>query len=109
MQNRPGGSDARPLPTRVMASLALAITAAMLFVTVPWAHAQCAAQPVFHEGQVVTITETEVTIKEFVGTYTYHLRAGGRQKLEEMGITAGDTVTFSAWASHQLAFDFRKR
>jgi hypothetical protein len=109
MPERPGGSGARRLPTRVMASVALAMTAATCFVTVPWALAQCGEQPVFHAGQVVAITETEVTVKEFVGTYTYRLRAGGRQKLDGAGIRPGDTVSFSAWGSTQRAVDFRKK
>jgi hypothetical protein len=85
------------------------MTAATSFVTVPWARAQCGEQPVFHEGQVVAITETEVTIKEWAGNYTYRLRSGGWQELERAGIKAGDTVTFSAWEANEIAFDFRKR
>ena len=85
------------------------MTATTFFVAVPLARAQCGEQPVFHAGQVVAVTETEVTVKEFVGTYTYRLRSGGRQKLDGAGIKAGDTVNFSAWGSTQSAVDFRKR
>ncbi len=109
MLERSVGSGPRMLSTRVIASFALAMTAATFFVTVPLARAQCAEQPVFHAGQVVAITETEVTVKEFVGTYTYRLRSGERQKLDGAGIGPGDTVSFSAWGSIQSAVDFRKR
>lgn len=98
----------RPLKL-VIGGLVMAVVIATLLVSVPSVHAQCGEQPVLHGGQVVVITDTEVKIKEFVGTYTYQLRSGGRHRLDEAGITAGDTVTFSAWGSNQLAFDFRKR
>lgn len=98
-----------PLLKPRIPSLSIALVIATLLVRVPSAHAQCGEQPVLHEGQVVTITETEVKIKEFVGTYTYQLRSGGRQKLDGAGIRAGDTVNFSAWGSNQIAFGFRKR
>ena len=75
----------------------------------PLVHAQCGAQPVFHESEVVAITDTEVTIKEWAGSYTYRLRSGGRQELDGAGIKPGDKVTFSAWEVNQIAFDFRKR
>ena len=39
--------------------------------------AQRGEQSVFHEGQVVALTDTEVTIKEWAGTNTYRLRSGG--------------------------------
>ncbi len=92
-----------------IASVALAMAAATCFVTVPWAQAQRGEAPVFHEGQVVTITDTEVTIKEWAGSYTYRLRPGERHTLDAAGIKAGDTVIFSAWEANQIAFDFRKR
>ncbi len=66
-------------------------------------------QPVIHEGRVVDITETEVTIREWAGTYTYRLTQGGRQALEGAGIKPGDTVRFSAWEAAQIAFDFKKQ
>ena len=66
-------------------------------------------QPLIHEGRVVDITETEVTIKEWAGTYTYRLTPGGRQALEGAGIQPGDTVRFFAWEAAQIAFDFKKQ
>ncbi len=66
-------------------------------------------QPVIHEGRVVDITETEVTIKEWAGSYTYRLTPGGRQALDGAGIKPGDTVRFSAWEGAQIAFDFKKQ
>lgn len=71
--------------------------------------AQRGEQPIIHEGQVVEITDTSVTIKEWAGSYTYRLRSGGRQELDGAGIKPGDKVTFSAWEANQIAFDFRKR
>ena len=71
--------------------------------------AQRGEQSVFHEGQVVAITDTEVTIKEWAGSYTYRLRPGERQTLDWAGIKPGDKVTFSAWETSQIAFDFKKR
>ena len=66
-------------------------------------------QPVIHEGRVVDITDTEVTIKEWAGAYTYRLTPGGRQALEGAGVKPGDTVRFSAWEAAQIAFDFKKQ
>ncbi len=71
--------------------------------------AQRGEQPVFHEGQVVAITDTEVTVKEWAGSYTYRLRPGERPTLDAAGIKAGDTVSFSAWEANEIAFDFRKK
>ena len=71
--------------------------------------AQRGEQSIFHEGQVVAITDTEVTIKEWAGAYTYRLRPGERPTLDWAGIKPGDKVTFSAWEANQIAFDFKKR
>ncbi len=70
--------------------------------------AQRGEQPMFHEGRVVSITDTEVTVKEWAGSYTYRLRPGERPTLDAAGIKAGDTVSFSAWEANEIAFDFRK-
>ena len=83
--------------------------AAFLVLSVSSVLAQRGEQPVFHEGQVVAITDTEVTIKEWAGAYTYRLRPGGRQALDGAGIKPGDKVIFSAWEANQIAFDFKKR
>lgn len=109
MQQRLFRSGARTLLKIVMGSLIMAMTIATLSLMVPLAQAERGETPVFHEGQVVAITDTEVTIKEWAGTYTYRLRSGGRQELDGVGIKPGDTVIFSAWEANQIAYDFKKR
>ncbi len=109
MQQRLFRSGARTLLSIVIGSLVMAMTIATLSLTVPLAQAQRGETPVVHEGQVVGITDTEVTIKEWAGTYTYRLRSGGRQELDGAGIKPGDKVIFSAWEANQIAFDFKKR
>jgi len=86
----------------------------ILIVTIPLAMAQSVQaqrgdQPVIHEGKVVEITDTTITVKEWAGSYTYRLRPEGRPALEAAGIRPGDTVSFYAWEANQIAFDFRKR
>lgn len=83
--------------------------AIFLVLSGPVVLAQRGEQPIFHEGQVVEITDTSVTIKEWAGSYTYRLRSGGRQELDGAGIKLGDKVSFSAWEANQIAFDFRKK
>ena len=73
----------------IIGGLTIALVMAALPVTVPSAQAQRGEQPVFHEGQVVAITDTEVTIKEWAGNYTYRLRPGERQALEGAGSSRG--------------------
>ena len=85
-----------------------------LFIAVPLmmgpsARAQRGEQPIIHEGQVVEITDTNVTVKEWAGNYTYRLTPGGRQALDGAGINPGDKVTFYAWEAAQIAFEFRKK
>ena len=98
----------RPLKL-VIGGLVMAAVIATLLVSVPSVHAGRGEQAVIHEGQVVAITDTEVTIKEWAGSYTYRLRSGGRQELDGAGIKPGDKVIFSAWEANQIAFDFRKK
>ncbi len=83
--------------------------ATFLVLSGPSVLAQRGEQPIFHEGQVVEITDTTVTIKEWAGTYSYRLRPEGRPALEAAGIRPGDKVSFSAWEANQIAFDFRKQ
>ncbi len=99
----------RHLVNRVIGNLAMACVIAALLVIIPSAQAQRGEQPIFHEGQVIDITDTTVTIKEWAGKYTYRLIQGGRQALEGARIKPGDTVSFSAWEANQIAFDFRKK
>lgn len=109
MQQRLFRSGARTLMNIGIVSLATAMTIATLSLMVPLAQAERGETPVFHEGQVVAITDTEVTIKEWAGAYTYRLRSGGRQELDGAGIKPGDRVIFSAWEANQIAYDFKKR
>ena len=99
----------RPLVKLVIGSLATVLFLAVLSITVSSALAQRGEQPVFHEGQILEITDTSVAIKEWAGTYSYRLRPEGRPALEAAGIRPGDKVSFSAWEANQIAFDFKKQ
>ncbi len=94
----------RPHVKLIVGCLAL-----VLLFSGPSVLAQRGERPVFHEGQVVAITDTEVTVKEWAGSYTYRLRPGGRQALDGAGIKPGDNVTFPAWEANEIAYDFRKK
>jgi len=109
MQQRLVGKGAWTLLNIGIGSLSMAMTIATLSLTVALAQAQRGEPPVFHEGQVVAITDTEATIKEWAGTYTYRLRSGGRQELDGAGIKPGDKVIFSAWEANRIAYNFKKR
>ena len=99
----------RPVKNRVVGSLIMALVTVASLSMDPSARAQRGEQPIPHEGQVVEITDTEVRIKEWAGTYMYRLVPGGRQALDGAGIRPGDKVSFYAWEAAQIAFDFKKR
>ncbi len=63
---------------------------------------------VIREGQVVEISDTTITIREWAGKYTYRLSPTGRQSLEAAQIRPGDRVRFNAWAVWEIAYYFRK-
>ncbi len=99
----------RALVKFVIVSLAMALWIMVPLVAPPSVHADRVEQPVIHEGELVEITDTEVKIKEWAGTYTYRLTPGGRPALDQAGIKSGDKVIFYAWEAAQIAFDFKKK
>jgi len=60
------------------------------------------------EGQVVEISDTTVTIREWAGKYTYRLSPTGQQSLRANQIRPGDRVRFNVWAVWEIAHYFRK-
>jgi hypothetical protein len=67
-----------------------------------------ATQQVIREGEVVEITPTTVTVREWAGRYTYRLTPTGRQSLEAAGIRVGDRVQLHAYSIWEIAYYFRK-
>ncbi|MGH7428747.1 MAG: hypothetical protein ACREJ4_10410 [Candidatus Methylomirabilaceae bacterium] len=63
---------------------------------------------VIREGQVVEITDTTITIREWAGKYTYRLSATGRQSLQANNIKPGDKVRFNAYSVWEIAYNFWK-
>jgi hypothetical protein len=61
-----------------------------------------------HEGQIVEIGDTTITIHEWAGKYTYKLAATERWKLEASQIRQGDQVRFLACDSGEVAKEFKK-
>jgi hypothetical protein len=63
---------------------------------------------VIREGQVVAITDSTITIREWAGLYTYRLTPTGRHTLQTSGIRPGDKVQFHAYSVWEIAYYFRK-
>ena len=63
---------------------------------------------VTREGQVVEISDTTITIREWAGLYTYRLSPTGRHSLEANRIRPGDRVQFNAYSVWEVAYYFRK-
>jgi hypothetical protein len=63
---------------------------------------------VIREGQVVEISDTTITIREWAGFYTYRLTPSGRQSLQANNIKAGDKVRFNAYSVWEIAYNFWK-
>jgi len=93
----------------VPAIVATAILATGLLMT----GASAVARPpvtnqVIRDGQVVEITDTTVTIREWAGVYTYRLSPTGRQTLDAARIRPGDWVRFHAYNIWEIAYYFTK-
>ncbi len=63
---------------------------------------------VIREGQVVEISDTTITIREWAGLYTYRLIQSGRQSLLANNIKPGDKVRFNAYSVWEIAYNFWK-
>jgi hypothetical protein len=63
---------------------------------------------VIREGQVIEITDTTITIREWAGLYTYRLTPSGRQSLLGNNIKPGDKVRFNAYSVWEIAYNFWK-
>jgi hypothetical protein len=63
---------------------------------------------VIREGQVVEISDTTITIREWAGLYTYRLTQTGRQSLQANNIKPGDKVRFNAYSVWEIAYNFWK-
>ena len=99
---------------RVIQSLITAIVAAAIFATgLLMVAPPTEARPpdtnqVIRDGQVVEITDTTVTIREWAGMYTYRLSPTGRQTLDAAHIRPGDWVRFHAYNIWEIAYYFTK-
>jgi hypothetical protein len=60
------------------------------------------------EGQIGEIGETEITIHEWAGTYTYRLDATERWRMEADKIGPGDKVQFFTCDNDRIAKNFKK-
>ena len=67
-----------------------------------------ATDQLIREGEVVEITDTTITIREWAGKYTYRLSPTGQQSLEANHIRPGDKVRFNVWAVWEIAYYFGK-
>jgi len=63
---------------------------------------------VIREGQVVEMSDTTITIREWAGLYTYRLIPSGRQSLQANNIKPGDRVRFNAYSVWEIAYNFWK-
>ncbi len=63
---------------------------------------------VIREGQVVEITDTTITIREWAGLYTYRLTPTGQRSLQANNIKPGDKVRFNAYSVWEIAYNFWK-
>lgn len=99
----------RAIRSLVTAVVATAILATGLPMTVPSAKARPPnTSQVIRDGQVVEITDTTVTIREWAGMYTYRLSPTGRQTLDAAQIRPGDWVRFHAWDTWEIAYYFTR-
>lgn len=94
--------------SRAEAVVATLILLASLLTTVASAEISRCPDRVIHEGEVVEISETTITIHEWAGLYTYRIDATERWGLEANQIHPGDKVWFLACHAGEIAKYFRK-
>ena len=94
--------------SRAEAVVAVLILLASLLTTAASAAISRCPDRVIHEGQVVEIGETTITIHEWAGLYTYRIDATERWGLEANQIHPGDKVWFLACNAGEIAKYFRK-
>ena len=98
----------RAMWSRTPAAVSALILLTGLTMTVASAQISRCPDRVIHEGQVVEIGDTTITIHEWAGVYTYRIGATERWALEASQIRPGDRVWFLACDSGEIAKYFRK-
>ncbi len=104
----------RTIKSVIVAVMAIAILTAGLTLLGPSSSARGFGDggpdtnQVIREGQVVEISDTTITIREWAGLYTYRLSPTGRHSLQTNQIRPGDRVQFNAYSVWEVAYYFRK-
>ena len=93
---------------RAVAVVSVVVLLTGLLTTVAPAQVSRCPDRVIHEGQVVEIGDTTITIHEWAGVYTYRIGVTERWALEADQIRPGDKVWFLACDAGEIAKYFRK-
>ncbi len=93
---------------RAVALVSVVVLLAGLLTTAAPAQVSRCPDRVIHEGQVVEIGDTTITIHEWAGVYTYRIDVTERWALEASQIRPGDKVWFLACDAGEIAKYFRK-
>ncbi len=94
---------------RAVAVVSAVVMLTGLLTTVAPAQVSRCPDRVIHEGQVVEIGETTITVHEWAGVYTYRIGVTERWELEASQIRPGDKVSFLACDAGEIAKYFRKK
>jgi hypothetical protein len=93
---------------RAIARLLMSVALGGALATVSWAQVSRCPDYLIKEGQIVEIGQTEITIHEWAGLYTYRLDSTERWRMGADQIGPGDKVQFMTCNNDRIAKAFKK-
>ncbi len=93
---------------RIIRRLLMSLALGGALVAVSSAQVSRCPDYLIKEGQIAEIGETEITIHEWAGKYTYRLGSTERWKMEADQIGPGDKVQFMTCDNDRIAISFKK-
>jgi hypothetical protein len=93
---------------RAIARLLMSVVLCGALVTLSSAQVSRCPDYLIKEGQIVEIGQSDITIHEWAGRYTYRLDSTERWKMEADQIGPGDKVQFMTCDNDRIAKNFKK-